>query len=71
VTTARFLDVFALCLSQNSVFAGSLDRLISGRPSSAGYLQSLTEMRASICYTKDDEAITDATPYDNSSFPNI
>ncbi|KAI8553188.1 hypothetical protein RHMOL_Rhmol06G0324600 [Rhododendron molle] len=68
VTTARFLDVFALCFSQNSAFAGSLDKLISARPSSAGYLHSITEMRASI-FTNENKAGTDATPSEVSKFP--
>ncbi|GFZ05787.1 ARM repeat superfamily protein [Actinidia rufa] len=71
VTTSRFLDVFALCFSQNSVFAGSLDKLISARPSSTGYLRSITEMRASICFNDDDRAITDAAPSEVSKFPII
>ncbi|XP_057461310.1 uncharacterized protein LOC130751695 [Actinidia eriantha] len=71
VTTSRFLDVFALCFSQNSVFAGSLDKLISARPSSTGYLRSITEMRASICFNDDDRAITDAASSEVSKFPII
>ncbi|XP_007022439.2 PREDICTED: uncharacterized protein LOC18594747 isoform X2 [Theobroma cacao] len=45
VTAARFLDVFALCLSQNSAFTGSLNKLVSTRPSSIGYLPSVAELR--------------------------
>ncbi|XP_058218097.1 uncharacterized protein LOC131329059 isoform X2 [Rhododendron vialii] len=67
VTTARFLDVFALCFSQNSAFAGSLDKIISARSSSAGYLHSITEMRASI-FTNENKAGTDATPSEVSKF---
>lgn len=43
MTAAQFMDAFALCLGQTSVFAGSLDKLLLARPS--GYLQSIAEMR--------------------------
>ncbi|MCL7038490.1 hypothetical protein MKW94_001613 [Papaver nudicaule] len=46
VTAARLLDVLTVCLSQNSVFAGSLDKLISAKPLSAGYLHSITELNS-------------------------
>ncbi|XP_026450286.1 uncharacterized protein LOC113350379 [Papaver somniferum] len=46
VTAARFLDVLTICLSQNSVFAGSLDKLISAKPLSAGYLHSIAELKS-------------------------
>ncbi|KVI02339.1 Armadillo-like helical [Cynara cardunculus var. scolymus] len=46
VTAARFFDNLSLCLSQNSVFSGSLDKLLLERPSSVGYLRSITEMKA-------------------------
>lgn len=36
--------MFSLCLSQNSVFAGSLDKLM--RTTSVGYLGSLAELKA-------------------------
>lgn len=38
------MDAFALCLSQNSVFAGSLDKLVLTRP--LGYLHSIAEMKS-------------------------
>ncbi|XP_060670317.1 uncharacterized protein LOC107403735 [Ziziphus jujuba] len=53
VAAARFLDVFALCLSQNSVFAGSLDKLVTARPSSVGYLDSVAELKAGDNFTND------------------
>ncbi|GFS37091.1 ARM repeat superfamily protein [Actinidia rufa] len=62
VTPSRFLDVFALCFNQNSAFAGSLDKLLSARPSSPGYLHSITEMRARIFSNDENKAITDAAP---------
>ncbi|KAL0300963.1 UNVERIFIED_CONTAM: hypothetical protein Sradi_6373100 [Sesamum radiatum] len=46
VAAARFLDVFALCLSQNSVFAGSLKKLAAKRPSASGFMHSISEIRA-------------------------
>ncbi|KAL2475889.1 ARM repeat superfamily protein [Abeliophyllum distichum] len=48
VRAARFLDVFSLCLSQNSIFAGSLDKLVSARPSSTGFMRSIAELKAVI-----------------------
>ncbi|KAK6133097.1 hypothetical protein DH2020_033136 [Rehmannia glutinosa] len=53
VTAARFLDVFALCLSQNSIFAGSLNKLAAIRPSSSGFMHSISEIKAII--NADDE----------------
>nr|GLL38243.1 uncharacterized protein LOC109178092 isoform X2 [Ipomoea trifida] len=47
VTAAKFLDVFALCMSQNSVFAGSLEkRIITRNSSTGGYMRSIAEMKA-------------------------
>ncbi|KAL3637600.1 hypothetical protein CASFOL_018768 [Castilleja foliolosa] len=46
VTATRFLDVFTLCLSQNSVFAGSLNKLAVTRPSSSGFMHSISEIKA-------------------------
>lgn len=46
VAAARFLDVFSLCLSQNSVFSGSLDKLVLARPSSSGFMRSIAELKA-------------------------
>lgn len=46
VTAARFLDVLALCLSQNSVFAGSLNKLAATRPTSSGFMHSISEIQA-------------------------
>ncbi|CAH9098991.1 unnamed protein product [Cuscuta epithymum] len=48
VKATRFLDVFFFCLSHNSVFAGSLDKLVSARPSSSGFMRSIAELRAVI-----------------------
>ncbi|KAF9617967.1 hypothetical protein IFM89_039260 [Coptis chinensis] len=46
LTASRFLEVLTLCIDQNSVFAGSLDKFISERPLSVGYLHSITELRS-------------------------
>lgn len=40
-------------MSQNSVFAGSLDKLITSRPSSVTYLDSVSELKAGIYLTSD------------------
>lgn len=63
------MDGFALCLSQNSAFSGSLDRLLLERPSSTGYLQSFSELKSSIRFTIDDQATIGTAPYEISSFP--
>ncbi|RVW24030.1 hypothetical protein CK203_093046 [Vitis vinifera] len=67
IKAARFLDVFALCLSQNSVFSGSIDKLLLERPSSTGYLQSVAELKSSIRFTSDDQAIMSTAPYEISN----
>ncbi|MCE2055363.1 hypothetical protein HAX54_042481 [Datura stramonium] len=46
VRTAQFLDVLALCLSQNSVFAGSLEKNVVAKRSSSGFMHSIAEIRA-------------------------
>lgn len=45
---ARFLDCLSLSLSHNSQFAGSVDKLISSKPLSVGYLLSVAELKAGI-----------------------
>ncbi|KAK1385436.1 hypothetical protein POM88_023171 [Heracleum sosnowskyi] len=57
VTAAQFLDSFALCLGQNSAFAGSLQNLMLARPSSTGYLHSIAEMKAVNSFSIDDKSI--------------
>ncbi|KAK7349039.1 hypothetical protein VNO80_23875 [Phaseolus coccineus] len=47
VEAARFLDLFAACLSHNSVFSGSLRKLTStDRSSALGYLPSIAELKS-------------------------
>ncbi|XP_042012560.1 TELO2-interacting protein 1 homolog isoform X1 [Salvia splendens] len=60
VTAACFLDVFALCLSQNSVYAGSLNKLAAARPTSSGFMHSIAEI----------QAITSAEGSQGSGFQN-
>lgn len=40
------MDVFALCLSQNSVFAGSLNKLAATRSTTSGFMHSIAEIQA-------------------------
>ncbi|PHU22714.1 hypothetical protein BC332_07821 [Capsicum chinense] len=46
VRIAQFLDVLALCLSQNSVFSGSLKKNVVAKRSSSGFMHSIAEIRA-------------------------
>ncbi|KAK7308317.1 hypothetical protein VNO77_41919 [Canavalia gladiata] len=47
VGAARFMDVFAACLSHNSVFSGSLVKVTSTSQSSTlGYLPSIAELKS-------------------------
>ncbi|XP_073223628.1 uncharacterized protein [Cicer arietinum] len=44
---ATFLDVFAACLSHNSVFSGSLGKItLASQSSTVGYLPSIAELRS-------------------------
>ncbi|KAL9226053.1 hypothetical protein vseg_001907 [Gypsophila vaccaria] len=45
IKAAKLFDVFALCLSQESVFAGSLGKIVLSTPTT-GYLHSLAELSA-------------------------
>lgn len=47
VAAARLFDILFLCFGQNLAFSGSLGKLISAKPSSAGYLQSIAEFKSS------------------------
>ncbi|KAM6570546.1 hypothetical protein CsatB_018531 [Cannabis sativa] len=60
VTAARFLEVFSVCLSQNSVYAGSLDKLV--RTSSVGYLDSVAQLKGGINLIGDRLTIMSAAP---------
>ncbi|XP_028787587.1 uncharacterized protein LOC114743543 [Neltuma alba] len=47
VGAARFLDVFAACLSHRSEFSGSLDKIIS-RSSTLAYLPSVDDLKSGV-----------------------
>ena len=57
--------MFSLCLSQNSVFAGSLDKLVSR--SSVGYLDSVAELKGGISLIGDRATIMSVAPKDSES----
>ncbi|MFS7922333.1 hypothetical protein Hanom_Chr03g00247851 [Helianthus anomalus] len=56
VAAARFFDTLTLCLSQNSVFPGSLDKLLLEKPASVGYLRSITEMKATTFFENEKKS---------------
>lgn len=62
MTAARFLDVFALCLSQNSAFTGSLNKLMLARSSSKGFIQSVAELKAGAHFTNLGQTFTGSVP---------
>nr|GEV02166.1 ARM repeat superfamily protein [Tanacetum cinerariifolium] len=65
VTATRFFDTLTLCLSQNSVFAGSLDKLLLEKPSSVGYFRSITEMKAINTFENRKTASVESNPYED------
>lgn len=70
VTAARFLDVFALCLSQNLAFTDSLKKLVSTRPSTIGYLSSVAELKGLHVITN-GEVLQNAAPSKSSRLMDI
>ncbi|XP_010431644.1 PREDICTED: TELO2-interacting protein 1 homolog [Camelina sativa] len=65
ITASRFLDIFSLCLSQNSAFTGSLEKLIAERPSSStGYLPSITELKVGFRETRYNRTVPNITETD-------
>ncbi|GAV64137.1 hypothetical protein CFOL_v3_07655, partial [Cephalotus follicularis] len=66
VTAARLLDVFAVCLSQNASFTGSLDKVMIPRRSSIGYLHSIAELKPGSLVTGNFQTIINATSSDIS-----
>ncbi|KAL1088800.1 hypothetical protein V6Z11_D08G276000 [Gossypium hirsutum] len=70
VTAARLLDVFALCLSQNSAFTGSLSKLVSTRSSSVGYLPSVDELKG-LHIVGDSEVLHSAASSKSSKLTGI
>ncbi|KAL4579938.1 hypothetical protein LXL04_016109 [Taraxacum kok-saghyz] len=74
VTAARFFDTLTLCLSQNSAFSGSLDKLLLERPSSVsvGYLRSITEMEATTFFSNEKkDAAFESNGYENPNYCKI
>ncbi|KAK9077656.1 hypothetical protein SSX86_005993 [Deinandra increscens subsp. villosa] len=67
VAAAQFFDTLTLCLSQNSLFPGSLDKLLLEKPSSVGYLRSITEMKATTFFENDKKTAVESNAYENSS----
>lgn len=65
------MDALAVCLSQNSLFAGSLGKLVSTRRSSVGYLSSIAELKAGTNFTSNYLTIMSATPFENSMATGI
>lgn len=65
VTAARFFDNLSLCLSENSVFSGSLDKLLLERPSSVGYLRSITEMKATAFFANERKDGVESNAYED------
>lgn len=53
------------------MFSGSVDKLLLARPSSTGYLQSVAELKSSICFTSDEHATMSITPYEIPRFPGL
>ncbi|KAJ4963121.1 hypothetical protein NE237_023060 [Protea cynaroides] len=68
IAAARFFDVLALCLNQNSIFAGSLDKFISAKPLSLGYLHSISELKVGSPLIAADKALMNDVP---SELPKI
>ncbi|KAI3755976.1 hypothetical protein L1987_55787 [Smallanthus sonchifolius] len=65
VAAAQFFDTLALCLSQNSVFPGSLDKLLLEKPSTVGYLRSITEMKATTFFENEKKPSAESNAYEN------
>ncbi|GAB4854735.1 hypothetical protein Ancab_023321 [Ancistrocladus abbreviatus] len=64
IKAARLLDAFAVCLSQESVFSGYLDKLVLSRPRSNGFLYSVAELKASSRMTLDKLPVKNAAVFD-------
>lgn len=46
VNAPHLLECLELCFSQNSRFAGSMNKILSSKPLSTGYLLSIVELKA-------------------------
>ncbi|KAL8195828.1 hypothetical protein R6Q57_025581 [Mikania cordata] len=67
VAAAQFFDTLALCLNQNSVYSGSLDKLLLEKQSSVGYLRSITEMKAITFFENEKKIDVESNAYENAS----
>ncbi|XP_022028698.1 uncharacterized protein LOC110929817 isoform X1 [Helianthus annuus] len=65
VAAARFFDTLTLCLSQNSVFPGSLDKLLLEKPASVGYLRSITEMKVTTFFENEKKSAVESNAFEN------
>ncbi|KAK1308967.1 hypothetical protein QJS10_CPA09g00945 [Acorus calamus] len=62
LTAVRSLDYLTLSLSPNSLFAGSVGKLITLKPLSSGYLHSISELRAGAHLSCADSSIVNSAP---------
>ncbi|XP_021765318.1 uncharacterized protein LOC110729837 isoform X2 [Chenopodium quinoa] len=67
IKAAKLFDVFALCLSEESVFAGSLGKIVLSRPSSTGYLHSLAELKIGSKISEDQFPVNNSNTYEVSN----
>lgn len=59
MNAARFLDFLMLSFGHNSQFTGSIDKLISSKPLSVGYLLSVAELKGGCLSRDSSHAIND------------
>lgn len=71
IKAAKLFDVFSLCLSEESVFAGSLGKLVVSRPSSTGYLHSLAELKVGSIKSVDQYPVINASTSDISNMRTL
>ncbi|GAB2219226.1 hypothetical protein Drorol1_Dr00006858 [Drosera rotundifolia] len=64
IKAARLLETFAVCLSPESGFTGSLDKLVCLRPRSSGYLHSITELNSGWTETSTGNAALNLVVHD-------
>ncbi|XP_073101575.1 uncharacterized protein [Elaeis guineensis] len=66
IKASRFLDCLSLSLSHNLQFAGSVDKIISSKPLSVGYLLSVAELKAGILMSGSSHSIDHPSTSSNS-----
>ncbi|XP_021766499.1 uncharacterized protein LOC110730962 [Chenopodium quinoa] len=71
IKAAKLFDVFALCLSEESVFAGSLGKIVLSRPSSTGYLHSLAELKIGSKISEDQYPVNNSNIYEVSNMHTL